>query len=576
MAVETKPLFHQEVIRQQLRSFTLPESVEGSLPRLRHWADFIQSGRADKFNETELLPEFISDIFISLLGYSGPAGSTDTFTLSRETHNEVDGRCADAALGIFGPEVNKFVVVIEGKSTRDPLDRPFAGRRMSAVDQAYLYAINFPCDWIIVTSMREIRLYRKGSNQQTYERFEINRLASDPSMLRRFVFVLGAARVVPECGECHLYSLLRDSESVGRELTNQFYATYATLRQKVFARVRSENATVAAPEILRCTQKLLDRVLFCAFCEARGLLPPKTVRDAFTHHDPYNPKPVWENFRGLFRAVDVGNAELKIPAYNGGLFAADGILDTLVVPDDVCALFRDLAEYDYRPAREVAEAEEGTEVRSAIDVDILGHIFEQSITDLERIRQDLENGEGLGDEKQARAAEKEGAFYTPAFITRYCVEQTLGGVAQVRFETLRQQHEAEAVATARKALVDPKTYDLAALNEPQRKALIRFWEGWQDALKGLRILDPACGSGAFLIEAFDQLHALYEISNARLEELRGHRTLFDLDRQILQNNLYGVDINAEAIQMCQLSLLDQDRSTWQGVDQSRSYHPRRE
>jgi HAMP domain-containing protein len=39
-----------------------------------------------------------------------------------------------------------------------------------------------------------------------------------------------------------------------------------------------------------------------------------------------------------------------------------------------------------------------------------------------------------------------------------------------------------------------------------------------------------------------------------LEELRGHRTLFDLDRQILQNNLYGVDLNAEAIQICQLSL----------------------
>jgi hypothetical protein len=45
--------------------------------------------------------------------------------------------------------------------TRDPLDRPFVGRRMSAVDQAYRYAINLPCDWIIVTSMCETRLYYK-------------------------------------------------------------------------------------------------------------------------------------------------------------------------------------------------------------------------------------------------------------------------------------------------------------------------------------------------------------------------------------------------------------------------------
>ena len=159
------------------------------------------------------------------------------------------------------------------------------------------------------------------------------------------------------------------------------------------------------------------------------------------------------------------------------------------------------------------------------------------------------------DETQARKRRKqEGAVYTPAFITRYIVGQALGGVLKQRFEALRRQHESEAAGTARKALADPNAYDLTALNEPQRKALIRFWEAWQEALKRLRILDLACGSGAFLIEAFDQLHALYEISNARLEELRGQRTLFDLDRQILQHNLYGVDLNAEAIQICQLSL----------------------
>ena len=123
-----------------------------------------------------------------------------------------------------------------------------------------------------------------------------------------------------------------------------------------------------------------------------------------------------------------------------------------------------------------------------------------------------------------------------------------------RFETLRHQHEAEAADTARKALADPNAYDLNALNDPQRKALTRFWEAWQEELKRVRILDLACGSGAILIEAFNQLHAVYDLSNARLEELRGQRTLFDLDRQILQHNLYGVDLNAEAIQICQLSL----------------------
>ena len=281
MAVETKTLFHPEVVRQQLRAFTLPDYVEGARPRLQHWAELIETGRGDTFKETALLPECITDIFGQLLGYTGPAGRpTDTFTLSRETHVEVDGQFADAALGRFNAETKKFVVAVEGKGTRDPLDRPFAGRRMSAVDQAYRYAINLPCDWIIVTSMRETRLYHKGSNQHTYERFETVRLATDASLLKRFVFLLGAARVVPEHGESHLHALLKDSESVGRKLTNEFYALYAGIRQNVFGSLRLTNAAAAPSEILRCTQKLLDRVLFCAFCEDRGLLPAEGL-DSF-------------------------------------------------------------------------------------------------------------------------------------------------------------------------------------------------------------------------------------------------------------------------------------------------------
>ncbi len=466
MAVESKPLFHPEVMRQQVRSFNLPERVAGWQPKLQHWATLIASGRADEFKETELLPDFLTDIFCGLLGYTGPAGKAGAYTLSRERHVEVDGEFADAVLGLFQKDKDRFTAVLEGKGTRDPLERPFAGRRMSAVDQAYRYAINLPCDWIIVTSMRETRLYYKGAHQQTYERFETVRLAADEALLKRFVFLLGAERVVPVHRECHLYDLLRASETVGRELTNQFYALYADIRQRVLTRLCRENAAVAPTEILRCTQKLLDRILFCAFCEDRGLLPAESLKKAFEHRDPYNPHPVWHNFRGLFRAIDEGNAGLNIPAYNGGLFALDPALDALQVSDEVCAHFKELGDYDYRPAREVADAAEDTTARSVIDVDILGHIFEQSITDLERLRGNLERTppnvgqcvspapsaaaippKGAGETRcptlPGRRRKQEGAVYTPAFITRYLVEQALGGVLKQRFETLRRQHEAE-------------------------------------------------------------------------------------------------------------------------------------
>jgi hypothetical protein len=88
----------------------------------------------------------------------------------------VDGKVADAALGRFHKDKAQFVAVLEGKGARDPLDHPFAGQRMSAVDQAYRYAINLPCDWIIVTSMRETRHCYRGAQQSAYERLETVRL----------------------------------------------------------------------------------------------------------------------------------------------------------------------------------------------------------------------------------------------------------------------------------------------------------------------------------------------------------------------------------------------------------------
>ncbi|WP_197442711.1 Eco57I restriction-modification methylase domain-containing protein [Lignipirellula cremea] len=489
----------------------------------------------------------MADIFIGLLGYTGPAGQ-DRYTIGFERHVQVDGKYADAVLGEFNGHQH-YVVALEGKGPRDPLERPYAGRRMSAVDQGYRYAINLPCDWIIVTSIRQTRLYHKGSDQQTYERFDTEELASDEAALRRFLFLLGADRVTPAAGKCHFYRLLAESEQVGRELTKEFYINYANMRQDAFEQLSRDNPDAPRQEVLSSTQKLLDRILFVAFSEDRGLLPADSIKSAYEHRDPYNPRPIWANFRGLFTAINSGNQALGIHAYNGGLFADDPALDTLQVSDDVCRYFRELGSYDYRPAHLATGEGRG------IDVDILGHIFEQSITDLERLRNELEGRvEPQGAEKHKTRRKKEGAFYTPAFITRYIIEQAVGGVLADRLEQLRVAHQKKASGTAKAALAEPGVYELDTLSKPANASLVAFWEAWQDELATFRVLDPACGSGAFLIEAFDQLHATYEQSNDRLAELRGYRTLFDLDKRILENNLYGVDLNEEAIEICRLSL----------------------
>ena len=83
------------------RNFTLPGRRRGFPAQAEHWADRISSGQADKLKETELLPIFLTDIFVNLLGYTGPVGAGDTYTISRENLVEVDGQYADAVLGRF-------------------------------------------------------------------------------------------------------------------------------------------------------------------------------------------------------------------------------------------------------------------------------------------------------------------------------------------------------------------------------------------------------------------------------------------------------------------------------------------
>ena len=325
-------------------------------------------------------------------------------------------------------------------------------------------------------------------------------------------------------------------------------------------RLRWTNPDVEPRLILGCSQKLLDRILFIAFCEDRGLLPAETIKRAFAYRDPYNPRPLWDNFRGMFRAVNVGNQELNIHKYNGGLFADDPVLDDLTIPDEVFGLFRDLAEYDFRPPSAVADREVVSDAR-LIDVEILGHIFEQSIDDLEKLQAELDkpveiprHPRSKKPSRKSAAASAKGRFTRPptsratSSSKPWAASSATDSRASAAPRPRRPRRRPEA------CLDDPRAYDLDSLKASQREALLSFWLDWQHELGSIRILDPACGSGAFLIEAFDQLHTEYQRTNDRVRELRGFAELFDLDRKILQENLYGVDLNDEAVHIAKLSL----------------------
>ncbi len=197
---------------------------------------------------------------------------------------------------------------------------------------------------------------------------------------------------------------------------------------------------------------------------------------------------------------------------------------------------------------------EGDAKGRLIDVEILGHIFEQSISDLEEMQERLAGrlAETKPKEQKKSSRKESGAFYTPAFITRYIVAQTLGPIVADRFEKLRASHETAAAKSIKKVLADPSVFDPQTLKKSQTVALVDFWHDWIDDLQTIRLVDPACGSGAFLIEAFDQLFAEYHKAQGFLTELRG-ATLFDIRKTILEHNLYGVDLNGEAVEIARLS-----------------------
>ena len=231
MPVEAKPIFRPDAIRLPILGFSLPEQVVQRRTKLEKWAEIIATGSVDAHKEQEILGDFINDVFCELLGYTRAVDNPSRYTISREKHVQANGKFADAVLGEFGPEGKRYVAAVEGKGPKDPLDRPFAGRKVSAVDQAFDYAINLRCNWILVTNIRQTRLYYKGTDKQTFERFDTDVLAQDDKHLRKFVFLLHASRMVPLHGPSHLDSLFQESEKVGSELTLEFYAHYDFARR---------------------------------------------------------------------------------------------------------------------------------------------------------------------------------------------------------------------------------------------------------------------------------------------------------------------------------------------------------
>jgi hypothetical protein len=311
------------------------------------------------------------------------------------------------------------------------------------------------------------------------------------------------------------------------KVTERFYADFSRL----FAAAERQITGIADPDAKRLfTLKLFNRLLFVRFLERKGWLRLDKRRDYLRAlwHDYLENRADDETFyatrlkplffsalnnpqqrdlmgtnRGGFLREVVGD----VPYLNGGLFEKGTDDEHARVPDDAFQpLLEDLL---YRYNFTITESTP-LDIEVAVDPEMLGKVFEELVT----------------------GRHETGSYYTPRPVVAFMGREALKGYLQ---RATRETPDALV------HFVDAR--DASLLKDP---------EAVLDALKKVRVCDPACGSGAYLL---GMLHELLELRTALFEQKRlDPETLYTRKLEIIQNNLYGVDIDPFAVEIARLRL----------------------
>ena len=505
---------------------------------LNKWIKNLENGVLDKSKEEEFQGEFLYDIFTTVLRAVNKSDGKNEWNLERETKTKLDGQKADGVLGFFDADGKKDVrAVIELKGAKVSLDvrQKRVGDTRSPVEQAFGYAPKYggSCQWVIVSNYKEIRLYRQ-TEMNEYQVFFLEDLKDDLEF-KKFIYVLSFYSLVgTEKKKAKTIELSEEYQKKQAEIEKKFYNEYKNIRLHIFENMRKNNPTVNENTIIEKVQKLLDRFLFICFCEDKGLLPNeifyKTLEKGKNFGD------VFEVFKMLCNWINLGNPRENISHFNGGLFKNDDVLESLFVDNEVFEEMKKISEYDFD---------------SELNENILGHIFEQSISDIEDLKKEL-NGEEFDKKKGKR--KKDGIFYTPKYITKYIVENSIKNWLDDKRKELGEDKLPELTEKDFEIKYSSKKSDERIYSKNYKKH-IEFWTKYREAVKNIKIVDPACGSGAFLITAFEYLLNYNNYLDDKIFDLTGTKDLFsDTTKEILQNNIFGVDLNKESVEITKLSL----------------------
>ena len=529
-------LFKNKIIREKVERYEIPD-FEQKIALVKQWSDAYKNDELQKKNETQCEQAFNQDFFIHILGYS--AFPKENYTIQPKDNVESGGgQMPDATLGYFNKENKRVVAVVEIKDANTSLDKSqYREGSLSPIQQAFKYKPQYKeCGFVIATNFFELRLFR--DNQLDYEKFTLNDLVDpkdDYFNFRKFFFLLNVQNFVTEKGQTETELLLSAIRIEQEKITNRFYTQYKELRESLITDIVKNNTTIKRADfysyIVEKAQKIVDRVVFICFFEDCGLLPENRLTEVVEYAQKSKlSEPIWDTLKKFFKAVDEGSERLGVPnGYNGELFKPDEDLNNLKISDAICKRFVELSKFDFQ---------------EDLSVNILGHIFEQSITDLERLKQYSQGNEVATDKKDTKR-KKDGIFYTPEYIVDYIVKNSLG----------KYLHEKEEEILQKFNLDDKRTKETG-----YNKKLIQAYSEYSQFLRAVKVLDPACGSGAFLVKVFDYLLAEHKRVFRVVHEAEGlgsNSTLLSEEsyiKPILENNIYGVDLNPESVEITKLSL----------------------
>jgi len=486
----------------------------------------IRESKEEQFQEG-----FLRELFVKVLDYT--LNPEPQFNLTTELKNEKGAKKADGAILKDG----KALAVIELKSTKT--------KDLESIrEQAFGYKVNHSeCVYVITSNFEKLRFYI--NNAVDFEEFNLFTLNEEQFEL--MFLCLHKENILNNLP----LKIKTDSVVAEESITKKFYSDYSQFKRELFRdlvkqnleneifriELQEEDKDRAAKNIKQAlfkkSQKLIDRFLFIFFAEDKGLLPPNSTLQILNKWkadwDFGDERPLYDLFKQYFKFLDIGRkgtqSRAEIFAYNGGLFKPDPILDSLILDNQT--LFKHtktLSDYDFE---------------SQVGVNILGHIFENSLNEIESVNAEIE---GTDFDKQKTKRKKDGVFYTPKYITKYIVNNTVGKLCKEKKQELEINEE-----EYQKSRKGRKTDTLKKL-----KVKLDNYRNW---LLTLTILDPACGSGAFLNQALDFLIKEHTyIDELETSLLGGGMVMKNIENTILENNIYGVDINEESVEIAKLSL----------------------